>query len=91
MPGILQNRGEKPLVSESKDTSDNEDVLNTFEDIVPLDDMGLEIRRKSLQLTPSNSRGNSIRGSRTDLDQMGDDDVEAEGNLKENGTNGQQK
>ena len=75
--GILHNREEDPNVNldvAAKDT----DETNAFEDIQPLDDMGLEIRRKSLQSTPGGSQANSIRGSRTDLVNLGNDSDDEE-------------
>jgi hypothetical protein len=37
---------------------------NDFEQIKPLDDLSLEIRRKSLQITPTGSQSGSQKGSR---------------------------
>ncbi len=69
--GILHNKAEKAPINPKGD----EIVLNAFEDTVPLDDLQL-IRRKSLQLTPSSSQGNSKSGSRTDLANLNDNEDE---------------
>lgn len=67
--GILHNKAEKINI----DPHGDEKVKNAFEDIQPLDDLGLEIRRKSLQITPSGSQSGSHRGSRSDLNLIGRD------------------
>ncbi|TRY79856.1 hypothetical protein TCAL_17070 [Tigriopus californicus] len=71
--GILHNKADEINI----DPHGDEKVKNAFEHIQPLDDLGLEIRRKSLQITPSGSQSGSHRGSRSDLNLIGresDDD-----------------